>query len=59
MSALDTKCSLLHCKKRLAIIPTPAGMSLAKLSQAENNRENLVSDITAGDGKISLSFFTV
>jgi hypothetical protein len=27
----------LHCKKRLAIFPSPAGMSLIKLSLAENN----------------------
>ncbi len=27
----------LHCKKRFAIFPSPAGMSLTKLSQAGNN----------------------
>jgi len=29
--------SMLHCKKRLAIFPSPAGMSLTKLSLARNN----------------------
>jgi hypothetical protein len=28
---------LVHCKKRLAIFPSPAGMSLTKLSLAGNN----------------------
>jgi hypothetical protein len=34
--------TLLHCKRRLTIFPSPAGMSLAKLSLAGNNliREN-------------------
>jgi hypothetical protein len=27
----------LHCKKRLAVFPSPAGMSLIKLSQGGNN----------------------
>jgi hypothetical protein len=27
----------LHCKKRLAILPSPAGMSFTKLSLAWNN----------------------
>jgi hypothetical protein len=27
----------LHCKKRLTIFPSPAGMSLTKLSLAGNN----------------------
>jgi hypothetical protein len=27
----------LHCNKRLAIFPSPAGISLTKLSLAENN----------------------
>jgi hypothetical protein len=27
----------LHCKKRVAIFPSPAGMSLTKLSLAGNN----------------------
>ncbi len=34
----------LHCNKRLPIFPSPAGMS--------QTRESLVSDISAGDGKI-------
>ncbi len=29
---------ILHCKKRLAVFPSPAGMSLTKLSLARNNR---------------------
>ncbi len=40
-----------HCKKMLAVKPSPAGMSL--------NRESLVSDISAGDGKTGNPFFTV
>jgi hypothetical protein len=51
-----------HCKKRLAAFPYPAGMSLTKLSLAGNYqifpgfypaRESLVSDIPAKDGKIA------
>jgi hypothetical protein len=30
--------ALLHCKKRLAVFPSPAGMPLTKLSLAENNQ---------------------
>jgi hypothetical protein len=41
----------MHCKKRLAIFPFPAGMSLTQLS--------LVSGITAGDGKIANLFYSV
>ncbi len=57
-----------HCKKRLAIFPSPAGMSLTKLSMVGNNRpgsklfpaiESLVSDIPAGDGKIANLFYSV
>jgi hypothetical protein len=54
---------LLHCKKRLPIFPSPAGMSLTKLSLDGNTvikffptRESLVSDIPAGDGKIDKHF---
>ncbi len=47
----------LHCKKILAIFPSPVGMSLNKISLAGNNfftsRESLVSDIPAGDEKIA------
>jgi hypothetical protein len=52
----------MRCKKRLAILPNPAGMSLTKLSLAGNNliipgqRESLVSDIPAGDWKIANIF---
>ncbi len=48
-----------HCKKRLAIFPSPAGMSLTKLSPAGNN---LIipgrGEFGLGTGK-SLTFFTV
>ncbi len=53
--------------KKLAIFPSPAGMSLTKLSLGGNNddviyklfppRESLVSDIPAGDGNIEKLFF--
>jgi hypothetical protein len=50
-----------HCKKRLVIFSSPAGMSLIKLSLAGNIKnfwamESMVSGIPAGDGK-SLTFF--
>jgi hypothetical protein len=43
----------IHCKKRLAIFPSPAGVSLTKLPLGGNNliipaKESLVSDILAG-----------
>jgi hypothetical protein len=31
------KISTVHCKKRLAVFPSPAGMSLSELSLAGNN----------------------
>ncbi len=52
----------LHCKKRLAIFPSSAGMSLSKLSLAGNNLiiplqgEFGYSDDPAGDGKITNPF---
>ena len=58
--------SPVHCKKRLASFPSPAGMSLTKLSLAGNNdviyklflpRESLVSDVPAEDGNIANLFF--
>jgi hypothetical protein len=52
----------LHCKKRFANFPSPAGMSLTKLFLDGNNfpsRERLVNDIPAGDGKIVNLFFSV
>ncbi len=49
----------LHCKKRLAIFPSPAGMSLTKLSLNYSWPESVVGDIPAGDGKIAYLFFTV
>jgi hypothetical protein len=51
--------SSVHCKKRFVIFPSPAGMSLTKLSLAGNNWQSLVSDIPAEDGKTANSFFTV
>jgi hypothetical protein len=42
--------TVLHCKKELAIFPSPAGMSLTKLSLGG------ISDIPAGDGKTAHSF---
>jgi hypothetical protein len=52
-------------KKRLAIFPSPAGMSLTKRSLADNNEiipglgESLVSDIPSGDVKIASLFSTM
>jgi hypothetical protein len=43
----------LHCKKRLPVFPSPAGMSPTKLSLTGNN------DVPAGDGKIGKPFITV
>jgi hypothetical protein len=53
---IDGLCTRQHCKKRLAVFPSPAGMSLTKLSLAGiielfPARERLVSDIPAGDWK--------
>jgi hypothetical protein len=51
-----------HCKKRLAIFPSPAGMSTTKLSLVWNkfpSRESLVSDIPARDGKNDTLFYGV
>jgi hypothetical protein len=52
-----------HCKKKLAVFLSPAGMSLTilwrgiiKLFPA---RESLVSDIPAVDGKIGNLFYSV
>ncbi len=55
-------------KKSFSIFPSPARMSLTKLSLGGNNdvthnlfppRESLVSDIPAGDRNIEKLFFTV
>jgi len=55
----------LHCEKRLASFPSPAGMSLTTLSLGRNidviyklfpARESVVSDIPAGDGNIANLF---
>jgi hypothetical protein len=58
---LSTK---LHCKKRLVIFPSLAGMSLTNVSLSRINKVNprqgeLVSDIPAGDGKIDKVFYSV
>ncbi len=59
---------LVHCKKGFPIFPSPAGMSLTKLSLDGNydviyklflHRESLVSDIPAGDGNIEKLFYSV
>jgi hypothetical protein len=56
---------VLHRKKTFSIFPSPAGMSLTKLSLGGYNlymmslfppRESLVSDIPAGDGNIEKPF---
>jgi hypothetical protein len=58
----------LHHKKSFSIFPSPAGMSLTKLSLGGNNLyltslfpplESLVSDIPAGDGNIEKLFYGV
>ncbi len=55
----------LHRKKYFSIFPSPAGMSVTKLSLGGNNdviyklfppKESLVSDIPAGDGNIEKLF---
>ncbi len=55
--------SPLHCKKKVSGFPVAAGMSLTKLSAAENNliipghgESGTVSDIPAGDGKTANLF---
>ncbi len=55
---------IFYTVKMLAIFPSPARLSLTKVSLAEKNlitvfpaRESLDNDIPAGDGKIA--FFTV
>ncbi len=48
---------VLHCKERLAIFPSSAGMSLTKLTEQFNySQESWVSDIPTGDGKIAKLF---
>jgi hypothetical protein len=41
----------LHCKKRLAIFPSPAGISLTKLSLAWNNLITWTNLIISGKGE--------
>jgi hypothetical protein len=52
----------LHCKKRFATSPSPAGLSLTNLSRAGiirffPPRKSLVSDIPAGNGIVSNLFW--
>ncbi len=51
---------VLHCKKRIAVFPSPAGMSLTKLSlgiiKLFPARESFVSDIPVGNRKKPLTF---
>ncbi len=52
-----------HCKKRLAVFPSPAGMSLTKLSLDGNDLffpgpDSLVSDIPAEDRKMANLFYS-
>jgi hypothetical protein len=60
--SLDTE--KIHCKKRLSIFPSPAGMSPTKSPWPGRiklfpTRESLVVDIPAGDGKIIMLFYSV
>ncbi len=53
--------NLIHCKKRFAVFPFPAEMSLTKLSWAGiiklfPARESLARNIPAGDGKTANLF---
>ncbi len=64
-SGLLLKFLYLNCKIRLAVLSSPAGMSLTKLSLAWNKLfnpgkgESLVSDIPGGDRKIANLFYSV
>jgi hypothetical protein len=60
----------LHRKRGFLIFPSPAGMSLTRLSLGGNNEvikpyklfpptESLVSDIPAGDGNVEKLFYGV
>ncbi len=54
--------SILHYKKWLAILPSPAGMSLKELYMAGNiisRQGERISAILAADGKISNLFHSV
>ncbi len=60
--------SFMHRKKIFSVFPSPAGMSLIKLSLGGNTlymtslfppRESLVSDILAGDGILKSFFYGV
>ncbi len=66
---LDTYTAVqsIHCKKRLTIFPSPAGMSqtnapwrgIIYVIAVYSARESLVSDIPAGDEKIANFFYSV
>jgi hypothetical protein len=51
---------IVHCKKRLTIFPSPAGMSLTKLFLDGNNLIiSCQGEFGAGDGKIANLFYSV
>ncbi len=59
--SIQQTCKYVHCKKRLAVFPSPAGMSLTKLSLAGNNliipgQTEFVRDIPTGDRKTANLF---
>ncbi len=61
---VPTRPERIHCRKRLTLFPSPAGMSLTKLSLVGNNLiipawERLFSDNPARDGKIGNLFYSV
>ncbi len=65
VSAAQDHSGIIHRKKSFSIFPSPAGMSLTKLSLGGNNdviyklfppRESLVNYILAGDGNIEKLF---
>ena len=65
LRSVSESAQAVHCKKMLMIFPSPAGMSLTKLSLGGNydviyklfpSRDSLVSDIPAGDGKMANLF---
>jgi hypothetical protein len=62
--SLDYHTNLYTLLKRSLFFPSPAGMSLTKLTLAGNNliifgRESLVSDTPAGNGKNDNIFYSV
>jgi hypothetical protein len=63
LSSFLSPFSLVHCKKRLAISPFPAGMYITSpwpgIIYFFLARKRLVSDISAGGGKIAIIFYSV